>query len=94
MTATPLKFPRPLNEIIRDMERSCSPRQYDELLDEWAMHPSVVARRDEYDAADAVADKWGALLDEWDEIHARMAEHECRGVGPVCPDITFLRLTN
>lgn len=69
MSLAPLKFPRLLDAIIRDMERVSSPRQYDELLDEWVRHPEVVARQAEYDAADA-------LVDEWDAIDALVAEQE------------------
>lgn len=66
MTAALLKFPRSLAVIIRDMERSRSPRQYDKLLAEWVRHPTVVARQAEYDAADAVVDKLDALVAEQD----------------------------
>lgn len=53
----PLKFPRSLGDIIRDMERSSSPRQYDELLDEYESHPEAIAQQAEYDAADAVVEE-------------------------------------
>lgn len=64
MTVAPLKFPRPLDDIIRDMERCRAPGQYDKLLAEWVDHPTIVARQAEYDAADAVVDKLDALLAE------------------------------
>lgn len=54
MTAAPLRFHRPLSDIVFDMERSVSPCRYDRLLDEWVQHPEVVAMQVESDAIDAL----------------------------------------
>lgn len=66
MISPPMRFPRSLDSINRDMERELSPDRYDLLLDEWSQHPTVLAQQAEYDAADAVVDKLNALLDEQD----------------------------
>ncbi len=66
MISSPMRFPRSLDSIIRDMERESSPDRYDRLLDEWSQHPTVLSQQAEYDAADAVVDKLDALLAEQD----------------------------
>lgn len=72
----PLKFPRSVGAIVRDMERVSSPRQYDELLDEYERHPTIAVTQAEGDAIDA-------LVDEWDAIDALVAEQNGRGIPPL-----------
>lgn len=72
MTAAPLRFPRPLSDIIRVMERSSAPPSgFDALMDEWDRHPEVLARQAEFEVRDAY-DKW--IDDEIDRLLAEQDE--------------------
>lgn len=57
MTASPLIFRRPLRDITRDLDRAMSPGRYDDLLDEWIVHPEVVAQIAVNDATDRLLDE-------------------------------------
>ena len=60
MSAAPLKFPRPLDDIIADLTRSPSPSQYDALLNAYNDHPETIA----LDAVVAEQDAIEALIAE------------------------------
>lgn len=76
MTALPLRFPRPIAAIVRDMERSRSRHQYDDLSAEYERHPEIVARRAEAAAIDAI-------IAEQDAIDALVDEQDRRGTPPL-----------